>query len=121
MQLQPTGQNVQEFDARVFVRSALLLPDWFEFGEVRIQSAVRDREVQALEIVAGLGRIRGVRKAQTVLFTNDFQHRPRFRVEEVLQAYAENHRDTKQGGQGRMHYVPLELREQSQGQAGVLA
>jgi len=39
-QFQPPGQNVQQFDPRVFVEPDSFFVDRLEFGQVRIQRAV---------------------------------------------------------------------------------
>ena len=43
---------------------------------------------------------------------HDLEHRQRFRVEKVLQAHAEHHRDAQQCRQGGMHHIPLQFRKQ---------
>src|SRR6185436_18689795 len=93
----------------------------FELGEIGIESAVRDREIQTFEVIRNVSSILQFRKSQPVFLPNDLKHRSRLRIEEILQADAEHHGNSQQRGQGGMHEIPLQLRKQRGRKPGMVA
>ena len=94
----------------------------FEVGEIRIQRAVGDREIQALEIVGDFPRVRANRESAD---DPSCGRSPNtgfgLRIEEILQAHAEHHGDAQERSQCGVHQIALQFREQRGGKAGVLA
>ena len=117
-----TLHYVKKLGAGVLVRFQFLLGNRFEFGEISIGTALVAFEVEALKVVGDVGGAGAVGQLDALVFANDRDNVALALVcEKVVEAYAENERDTKQRGQGGKQLVALQLREQRRRQASVLA
>jgi hypothetical protein len=86
------GYDVKKLDARMVMLVHVPRIDVLEFCVIGVKFPVLRSEIQALEIVGRITSLRGLRKTQAILFSDNLQHRFGLRFEEVFQPHAEDKR-----------------------------